>query len=380
MAKKKPETEDDAVKPQVIDLEAEAVIVEPEVKADEPPPPPPPPIPPAPKKRSSTGYWLLAALLAGAVGGGWLYRDYLSTYFPTSATTDLANRIATLEAQVKTQNDQLSGIATTSSDSQTKAAAAESLARETSAQIQGALEGAKSTNAKLQKLEGDLTATRTAIEALQKMPAPSSNGATPPDSSALAALAARVETLEKELASLKSAKASPGAIDSAALTQAAADLKAKFAAGASYKAEIERVARIVPAAAGLDQLASYSESGIPDAAGLAGELRALIPSLPKPDTGDESAVSEGFWSALGSIVTVRKVGEADWQAVAESAAVLAQDNKLAESISAIDATEGAKPAGLTQWRDRAAARLRLEAAAADFSAAIERQLAAGTQQ
>jgi hypothetical protein len=33
-----------------------------------------------------------------------------------------------------------------------------------------------------------------------------------------------------------------------------------------------------------------------------------------------------------------------------------------------------------QWRDRAAARLRLEAAAADFSAAIERQLAAGTQQ
>ncbi|NJM30570.1 MAG: hypothetical protein HC855_11105 [Rhizobiales bacterium] len=378
MAKKKPETEDDAVKPQVIDLEAETVIVEPEAAVDEPVPPPPPLVR---KKRSTTGYWLLAALLAGAVGGGWLYRDYLSAYLPTSVTADLTNRIAILEAQVKTQNDQLSGVATASSDSQTKAAAAESLARDAASQLQSALENTKSTGERFRKLESDLASARTAIEALQKIPPPSSSGGTaPPDSAALSALTGRVETLEKELASLRSAKASPAAMDTAALSQAAADLKAKFAAGAAYKAELDRVARIVPAAAGLDQLGSYSESGIPDAAGLATELRALIPSLPKPDAGDESAVSEGFWSALGSIVTVRKVGDVDWQAVAASAAILARENKLAESISVIDIAEGAKPAGLMQWRDRAAARLHLEAAAAEFSAAIERQLAAGTQQ
>jgi hypothetical protein len=374
MAKKKPEAADEAVRPQIIDLEAETVTVEQDQPASEPEQQPAPPTP-APGKRSYTAYWLLAALLAGAIGGGWLYRDYLAAYLPTSATTDLANRVATLEAQVKTQNDQLSGIAKSANDSQAKAASAENLARDASTQLQSALESAKSLDARLQTLGSDLAAARSDIETLRNAPPPAATGTSGSiGSGALTALSARVETLEKELASLKSASASPAAIDTTALSQAAADLKARFAAGAPYKAEIDRIALMVPAAAGLEQLAPYAEAGLPDAAGLATELRALAPTLPKPEA--ESAAEEGFWAALGSIVTVRKIGEVDWQAIAMSAASLAGDGKLAEAITTVDSPEGAKPPGLSQWRERAAARLRLEAALSEFSAAIERQLAA----
>ena len=42
----------------------------------------------------------------------------------------------------------------------------------------------------------------------------------------------------------------------------------------------------------------------------------------------------------------------------------------------IDAAEGEKPMALTQWRDKVAARLQLEAALAQVSDAVLRQIAA----
>ena len=69
---------DPAVKPQIIDLDAEDVIVD----DGDAPAAPVPPVPPS--KSKSTGKWLALALLASAVAGGWIYKDILSSYLPSN--------------------------------------------------------------------------------------------------------------------------------------------------------------------------------------------------------------------------------------------------------------------------------------------------------
>ena len=68
--------------------------------------------------------------------------------------------------------------------------------------------------------------------------------------------------------------------------------------------------------------------------------------------------------------------------MAEKAAAFAEAGDLNQAIAVIDGAEGEKPMALTQWRDRAAARLQLEAALAQVSEAVLRQIAAlgGAQQ
>jgi hypothetical protein len=87
--------------------------------------------------------------------------------------------------------------------------------------------------------------------------------------------------------------------------------------------------------------------------------------------------------SLSGVVTIRPLGETDWPAAAERAAAFAEAGDLTQAISVIDSAEGEKPMALTQWRDRAAARLQLEAALNQVSEAVLRQIAAlgggGTQ-
>ena len=49
---------------------------------------------------------------------------------------------------------------------------------------------------------------------------------------------------------------------------------------------------------------------------------------------------------------------------------------LNQAIAVIDASEGEKPMALTQWRDRAAARLQLQQAMVELSEAVLRQISA----
>ena len=139
-----------------------------------------------------------------------------------------------------------------------------------------------------------------------------------------------------------------------------------------------RIARMVPAAAGLDVLALNADAGLPDAAGLAAELRAAIPALPQPAAA-EAAEGDGYldWAfdMLSGIVTVRDIGESDWPQLAEKAAALAEAGDLPQAIDVIDQAEGAKPAALSNWRDRAAGRLALLAALDQVDQAVLRQIA-----
>ena len=60
--------------------------------------------------------------------------------------------------------------------------------------------------------------------------------------------------------------------------------------------------------------------------------------------------------------------------MAEKCASLAEVPDLNQAIGIIDATEGDKPTAISQWRDRAAARLKLEAALDQVSQAVLRQI------
>jgi hypothetical protein len=234
-------------------------------------------------------------------------------------------------------------------------------------------------------LEDQLKAARADLDALRKSmssaPAATTSGAaaSPADAAVLAALGQRIDALEKDVASLKSGPGpSPQADATAALSQALSDLKAKVAAGTSFEPEYERIARMVPAASGLDVVAASAAEGVPAAPGLASELRAAIPALPQaeaPPAEDDSYFGT-VMKSLSGIISIRPIGDTDWRQVAEKAAAFADAGDLSQAIAVIDGAEGDKPMALSQWAQRAASRLKLEAAVAQVSEAVLRQIAA----
>jgi hypothetical protein len=163
------------------------------------------------------------------------------------------------------------------------------------------------------------------------------------------------------------------------LSQALSDLKARIAAGTAYQEEYDRIARLVPAAPGLDVLSTHANLGLPGGEGLALELKEQIPSLPGP-SADESAAGDSywdsFWNTLTSVVKIRDIGTNDWQTLAENCASLAAAGDLTQAVTLIDSAEGDKPAALARWRDRAAARIALEAALEQVAQSVLRQIAA----
>ena len=77
---------------------------------------------------------------------------------------------------------------------------------------------------------------------------------------------------------------------------------------------------------------------------------------------------------MKGLITIRRIGEADWPGLAAQCAALADSGDLAQAIEKIDRAEGAKPSAPSAWRDRAAARMALEAAMEETSRAVLRQI------
>ena len=380
-------------KPQVIDLEAEEIRSEGETRApaseetrEEAAPAFTPP--PAPKRGAST--WIIAALVLGLLGGGFLYRGVLSSYFPSNQMVALKNQVAALEqnntdlgnqiAAVKQGADSATAAAAAATDAAAKAADA---AKSAAAQIADVGSKADAGAQQAATLADQIAALKSDLDGLRKSmssaPAGSGGAASPADAAVLAALGQRIDALEKDVASLKASPAAGAqAGNTAALSQALSDLKAKVAAGTSFQPEYERIARMVPAAPGLDVIASDASEGLPDAKGLASELTAAIPSLPQPEApaAEDDSYFGMVMKSLSGFISIRPIGDTDWRQLAEKAAAFAEAGDLTQAISVIDAGEGEKPMVLSQWRDRAAARLKLEAAVGQVSEAVLRQIAA----
>lgn len=359
------ENPESPLKPQVIDLDAEDVIVEEESA----PAAPPPPVPP--KKSTFPTTWLAVALLGGVVAGGWFYKDVLSSYMPSNELVTARSRIDALEAQTKTLGEQLTSIAGASDQLKTEIQSA----TEKSSAGQNA---SAALETRMASIEAAAKSVKAELEKLKSAPAIAGTTSTTVDNSALATLAQRLDALEKDVASLKTVSTpSDQTATTAILSQSLSDLKAKIASGASYAGELERISRMVPAAAGLDTLSANANEGLPTAAGLAAELTSLIPLLPKQGIelpSSKNSYLDSFWDAMKGVITVRRIGETDWPDLAAKCAALAENGDLAQAIEKIDKAEGAKPASLSGWRDRAAKRIALEAALEETSQAVLRQI------
>ena len=201
-------------------------------------------------------------MLGGVVAGGWFYKDVLSSYLPSNELVTAQARIDALEAQTKTLGEQLASIAGASDQLKTEIQSA----TEKSSAAQNA---SAALETRIASIEAAAKSAKAELEKLKSAPATGGTTSTPVDSSALATLAQRLDALEKDVASLKTVS-TPGdqTAATATLSQSLSDLKAKIAAGASYRAELERISRMVPAAAGLDTLSANANEGLPTAAGL----------------------------------------------------------------------------------------------------------------
>lgn len=368
------------VKPTVIDLDPDQVTVERDSVAGDPPRTAADEAVKKPdaQKRSGPGSWaLVAALAAGAVGGGWLYRDVLSGYLPSDQTRALTERMDSLGKGYEAIATQVQGMERLTGQLTTDVNALESSVNTAAGDSKTMADGLAATKSGIAALEAGLAETRAMLAEVASRPAdaPASGN---PEAAVPASLAQRLAALEQDVAALKAQKS--GALDVAALTQTVADLNARIAAGTSFAAESDRIARLLPAASGLDVLAAHAATGLPNAKGLATELAALKPGLPTPEIAivpEEPGLWERIGDALSSVITIRDLDAVNWQQVAEKAVAFADAGDLAQAIAAVDEPEGALPPALQQWRDRAAARLSLEAALASVAAAASRVQAAG---
>jgi hypothetical protein len=300
----------------------------------------------------------------------------------------LSEKVGALAVNNSNLEAQLAALQQTVESAASSAAAAQQASTATAAQIGKSDQGLAALDTKLQSTDQRLGAAEEAIKAASTdlasfrsalSSAGSTAGGAPVDNTALAALAQRIDALEKEVASLKSSAGPQGQANvTAALSQALSDLKAKVAAGTPYATENERIARMVPAAAGLDVVSSFAADGVPTAQQLADQLRGLIPSLPEPaqPAAEDNSYFGTLMKSLSGIITIREIGDTDWRQLAEKAAAFAEAGDLTQAIASIDSAEGDKPVALTQWRDKAAARLQLDAALEQVSEAVLRQITA----
>ncbi|MBG1232500.1 hypothetical protein [Aestuariivirga litoralis] len=347
---------------------SEVIDVEPQVIEDPQAPPP---------GKSKGGMTTIiglcvAALLLGAAGGGWLYRGYLANYLPSDQLQAVQSKLDALEAASK--------------ESQKRADAFVALTEELKAQLgaaQSAAEKADRQNVETSTLAqgnaiaiGDLKlalekASKTIDELKTKASSGSADAAAPVSD---AALAARVDQLEKDVSALKSAPpvANPG-LDVAAVQQAYDNLKAKIEQGVPYSVDFSALQALVPAAAGLDVIGAESANGLPNVQQLAAQLSALIAQLPQA-ASSAATQDNSLWgqvsNAISTVVSIKTLGESDVGVAAAQALAAVQAGDLQKASDALASATATMPDSLKAWADTLQRRLKLDQAMAALAAGL----------
>lgn len=324
--------------------------------------------------RSKRNLALVATLVAVSVAaGGWLYRDVLSNFLPTDQMNIMAARIDSLETLNATLNKKVDAIVGFNDEMESK------------------IEAAQAQGVAVLKLQSEISQNKSEIAALQKSLKTSVDSMEGLKSQLLAsgsangdvanpALILRLDGLEKDFNSLKQGAGTKD--DTAVLSQSLSDLRAKIAAGTGFQSEIARIKIMVPAAEGLDFLEAQADTGIPNAAGLAVELRNLLPQL-QPAPSKTISSDSSWWSYAANlasgIITVKTIGSADWNSAASQAIAASEQGDLATAISLLEKVDSAMPAEIQKWHDRASARVAIEQALEKVSGAVMRDIAAKGQ-
>jgi outer membrane murein-binding lipoprotein Lpp len=323
--------------------------------------------------------WIAGAGVLGLLGGGWLYRDVLAQYFPDNQVTALIQRVDAVQAENKSANEAIANLNALAQKLGSDMNELETVSMQLKTDLEALSASAAGAGEKQAAAEQSLAEMSSSIASLKQTLSTISTttgSASPVDQQALVTLSSRIDNLEKDFGALKSQKSA--APDMTALSQSLADMKAKIASGTSFAIELDRVQRMVPAAEGLDVLARNA-LGLPNAQGLAAELQTAIPTLPAASAPAPTA-DDSYWSRMSNfvsgLITIRDAGEKDWPKFAESLVATAEAGNLADAVSAVDAIDGSKPGAITQFRDRAAARIGLEEALTRTSEAVTREITA----
>jgi hypothetical protein len=322
-----------------------------------------------------------AALVTGLVGGGWLYRDVLATYFPNDKLTTLTSQLNAIETRDKTLADQVVNLSRLADQLKADVDAIESGLQDLKTETAKLGTITKDSSLKQQQLEIAVQGAAKSIGELQSATtsvAAPITGEIAANPSALAGLATRLDNVEKDVTALKSQKTDT--TDTTALTQSLADLKAKAAAGQGFAEELDRIRRMVPAAEGLDALTSASAAGLANAQGLAKELADALSTLPSSDPAATTSADDSLWgrftSMFSGLITIRDAGSSDWQRIGAELVAYAEAGDLLQAVKRVDAIDGSKPGAIQSFRDRAAQRLDLDDALTKTSDAVLRHIAA----
>jgi hypothetical protein len=354
--------DDGPVKPQIIDATAEVLPddapmqSEPESRSQ---PTESAYVPPPSSARKGSSWTLpLAALMVGALGGGWFYRDVIASYFPSDQVSALQARNAELQASISQLTTETGALKSAVNDIATGLQTGQQSSETLSA-------SQKSSDTRIAKLGNDMVAITKRIDQIQADMASSATAVVPgsPDASALKNLVDRVTRLEAELVNLQTAKttASPDMTNFAALNKRAS-------AGEPFTAELATVSHLVgPEEVSL--LEQAASSGLDPAS----TLIAALPSLaPTGTTSSTPAPAERRWyeNLLSDFITITPIGERDWKNILMQAENAGKTGGLPAAITNLDAAEkdGALPANISAWRDKARQRVSLDAVLQRMSA------------
>jgi hypothetical protein len=183
------------------------------------------------------------------------------------------------------------------------------------------------------------------------------------DPKIVAALGARVE----QLAGVIGKSASPQTIAALKSALAAESLAAAVTAGRPFAAELRILQSGPDGGADLGVLAPYAEKGLPDAAALAAEFEALIPSLSSPEP-ERPAAPESTGLVGRLLASARNAVEVRRAGPAVGGELIGQTGAIVQALNG-----NAFKTALTAWQDLPA---EARQASAGWAAKLEARLAA----
>ena len=190
---------------------------------------------------------------------------------------------------------------------------------------------------------------------------------------------ADVDTVQKRLAALEQAVKNATTDKAARLALGAAALRDAAASGAPFATELDQVKSLGADEMILKPLAQFTATGVPSAAALAQELRALIPALLK--ASGAQAPAGGFLERLqanaGKLVRIRPVDAPpgdDASAVLARVEIEAAHSDIDGALADVGKLDAATRAPAQAWIAKAQARQAALVAARQFAADTARAL------
>ena len=322
--------------------------------------------PEAPRVRPQLWFRILPPVglaLACAIGGGWLYRDLISGYFPSEEVQALSKRVGTIESTTRENQKRVDAVVALTEELKAKLSAAQSAADKSTKQNADTATLLQSSTTEVAGLKQELEKVAAVTADLQARL--TGNGVAVADPT----LAARLAQVEKQIASAPVIAPVNEVSDQTANLKL---MKTQIAQGVNFAAALAPMARALPAAPGLDVLGA-ERTGLVNANTLAAELDGIRATLPKPpEQIEETGVWASVKGAFSKLVRIKGQGSEDWGTAAAKASAFAVVGDLEQASAIFPKASSETPAPLKAWADKAQRRLNLEKATETFASALTR--------